>query len=108
MSRIRNVIGIVRTSAGWIAVWKPAQRLQPGHGSDGQPVADHMSFGPVPAVGGHLKINQIIAVGVQGLVVKATFLHCARGEVVRSEEHPSELQSLMSISFAVSCLKKKK
>src|SRR3546814_5217319 len=29
-------------------------------------------------------------------------------EVVRSEEHTSELQSLMRISYAVFCLKKKK
>src|SRR3546814_9294716 len=29
-------------------------------------------------------------------------------EVVRAEEHPSELQSLMRISHAVFCLKKKK
>src|SRR3546814_6523648 len=29
-------------------------------------------------------------------------------ELVRSEEHTSELQSLMRISYAVSCLKKKK
>src|SRR3546814_10029927 len=29
------------------------------------------------------------------------------GEVVRSEEHTSELQSLMRISYAVFCLKKK-
>src|SRR3546814_10518248 len=29
-------------------------------------------------------------------------------EAVRSEEHPSELQSLMRISYAVFCLKKKK
>src|SRR3546814_9596138 len=29
-------------------------------------------------------------------------------ETVRSEEHTSELQSLMSISYAVFCLKKKK
>src|SRR3546814_8166560 len=28
--------------------------------------------------------------------------------VIRSEEHTSELQSLMSISYAVCCLKKKK
>src|SRR3546814_9765205 len=28
--------------------------------------------------------------------------------VIRSEEHTSELQSLMRISYAVSCLKKKK
>src|SRR3546814_8766302 len=32
----------------------------------------------------------------------------SRGEVVRSEEHTSELQSLMRISYAVFCLKKKK
>src|SRR3546814_3463921 len=31
--------------------------------------------------------------------------HCAR--VVRSEEHTSELQSLMRISYAVFCLQKK-
>src|SRR3546814_5011912 len=30
------------------------------------------------------------------------------GEVARSEEHTSELQSLMRISYAVFCLKKKK
>src|SRR3546814_5931071 len=31
-----------------------------------------------------------------------------RGRPERSEEHTSELQSLMRISYAVSCLKKKK
>src|SRR3546814_6465657 len=31
-----------------------------------------------------------------------------RGAVLRSEEHTSELQSLMRISYAVFCLKKKK
>src|SRR3546814_8747961 len=31
-----------------------------------------------------------------------------RDDVVRSEEHTSELQSLMRISYAVFCLKKKK
>src|SRR3546814_10868996 len=41
------------------------------------------------------------------------FIFCAqgseprRGDVVRSEEHTSELQSLMRISYAVFCLKKK-
>src|SRR3546814_10501564 len=34
-----------------------------------------------------------------------SFIHSARG---RSEEHTSELQSLMRISYAVFCLKKKK
>src|SRR3546814_4335481 len=35
------------------------------------------------------------------------FLDC-RCDEMRSEEHTSELQSLMRISYAVSCLKKKK
>src|SRR3546814_3183589 len=33
--------------------------------------------------------------------------HCPAGRDVRSEEHTSELQSLMRISYAVFCLKKK-
>src|SRR3546814_1278056 len=34
--------------------------------------------------------------------------HAAHGAAQRSEEHTSELQSLMRISYAVFCLKKKK
>src|SRR3546814_3951009 len=34
--------------------------------------------------------------------------HLSRGVELRSEEHTSELQSLMRISYAVFCLKKKK
>src|SRR3546814_9909788 len=37
-----------------------------------------------------------------------TKLHLQRLRFVRSEEHKSELQSLMRISYAVFCLKKKK
>src|SRR3546814_1688722 len=33
---------------------------------------------------------------------------CVKGPGMRSEEHTSELQSLMRISYAVFCLKKKK
>src|SRR3546814_5265580 len=36
------------------------------------------------------------------------FLPARTGLIVRSEEHTSELQSLMRISYAVFCLKKKK
>src|SRR3546814_3307257 len=37
------------------------------------------------------------------------FMNCLRGgQVLRSEEHTSELQSLMRISYAVFCLQKKK
>src|SRR3546814_6168117 len=35
-------------------------------------------------------------------------LHVERSDPTRSEEHTSELQSLMRISYAVFCLKKKK
>src|SRR3546814_7527356 len=36
------------------------------------------------------------------------FLDAQLGQAMRSEEHTSELQSLMRISYAVFCLKKKK
>src|SRR3546814_1307251 len=50
--------------------------------------------------------------GIQGFEGKA-HIHQARARQyehheVRSEEHTSELQSLMRISYAVFCLKKKK
>src|SRR3546814_7145875 len=38
---------------------------------------------------------------------KAAALEAMRASLVRSEEHTSELQSLMRISYAVFCLKKK-
>src|SRR3546814_5737863 len=38
----------------------------------------------------------------------AMVVHTAAPMAPRSEEHPSELQSLMRISYAVFCLKKKK
>src|SRR3546814_6467008 len=38
----------------------------------------------------------------------STALFDVRGRTLRSEEHTSELQSLMRISYAVFCLKKKK
>src|SRR3546814_2262358 len=42
-----------------------------------------------------------------GPVIVLAYVHLARREE-RSEEHTSELQSLMRISYAVFCLKKKK
>src|SRR3546814_4654840 len=47
-----------------------------------------------------------------GMRCVAATIHNEHGEVIagvsRSEEHTSELQSLMRISYAVFCLKKKK
>src|SRR3546814_5016501 len=41
-------------------------------------------------------------------LVRVTVYRDSSGDVCRSEEHTSELQSLMRISYAVFCLKKKK
>src|SRR3546814_9134201 len=47
------------------------------------------------------------------LLVRGTYIRCVLAmrivtDIPRSEEHTSELQSLMRISYAVFCLKKKK
>src|SRR3546814_1300783 len=44
---------------------------------------------------------------VQDIVEGRMMENLARAHVLRSEEHTSELQSLMRISYAVFCLKKK-
>src|SRR3546814_1658259 len=43
----------------------------------------------------------------KGKQVRRYFIECERRAQTRSEEHTSELQSLMRISYAVFCLKKK-
>src|SRR3546814_6463904 len=46
--------------------------------------------------------------GNDGVVRSVPAFLVAEGQIVRSEEHTSELQSLMRISYAVFCLKHKK
>src|SRR3546814_3177731 len=46
--------------------------------------------------------------GVVNGAVRAALAGISMASLVRSEEHTSELQSLMRISYAVFCLKKKK
>src|SRR3546814_3401307 len=55
-------------------------------------------------VGGHREL----AAAVLGFLRKVGQLVGVAGGHARSEEHTSELQSLMRISYAVFCLKKKK
>src|SRR3546814_8619181 len=55
----------------------------------------------VPVVLGHESAGIVEAVGEDVTYVKPG------DHVIRSEEHTSELQSLMRISYAVFCLKKK-
>src|SRR3546814_10249644 len=51
------------------------------------------------------RLAHVVGVGLEG---KAEHCDPLAGEVARSEEHTSELQSLMRNSSAVFCLKKKK
>src|SRR3546814_20170507 len=71
----------------------------------GQPLADHLGEGaqdgPVLARLARRKSGQT------GQLDAALGVHVG-GVLLRSEEHTSELQSLMRISYAVFCLKKKK
>src|SRR3546814_2211510 len=53
---------------------------------------------------GFATATEAAAVGVVGALI----LYGVQGSLSRSEEHTSELQSLMRISYAVFCLKKKK
>src|SRR3546814_4672946 len=46
--------------------------------------------------------------GVAGQALRVGGVHAEAAQLARSEEHTSELQSLMRISYAVFCLKKKK
>src|SRR3546814_9353485 len=73
----------------------PARARQPGHPAR----ARHPGGASPRAHGGSGKREP----GVGGKHGGA-----GRGQAARSEEHTSELQSLMRISYAVFCLKKKK
>src|SRR3546814_7077374 len=64
------------------------------------PAATRLDPGARPA--------RILKVEVEVAAAVAVALHQAEAARVRSEEHTSELQSLMRISYAVFCLKKKK
>src|SRR3546814_3250498 len=75
---------------------------------------------PVEAGGHHLLVGHVIHRETQrralprqveiGAEVQDRVIRCAQRRVfdIRSEEHTSELQSLMRISYAVFCLKKNK
>src|SRR3546814_6239209 len=65
-------------------------------------------------LGGHLQFAHAVVFGpvaLRGhgvLLVRRPSGYAAPHQPLRSEEHTSELQSLMRISYAVFCLKKKK
>src|SRR3546814_18273200 len=87
-------------------VERPALQLRKGAQGRGCGAVD---ADPAPGGGFHEDPSQSAAIrdpaGGDALAVRVT---AAAGSPARSEEHTSELQSLMRISYAVFCLKKKK
>src|SRR3546814_5273808 len=79
-------------------------------------VRDRRDAAPVGGVGGRGRRDRGFRPGLEGRrALKALFPHAAttrgvkvRVVVSRSEEHTSELQSLMRTSYAAFCLKKKR
>src|SRR3546814_2664806 len=66
---------------------------------------------PVGAFGGvfaNTTVTDLAATVLSELVTRTGLSEGDVDDVIRSEEHTSELQSLMRISYAVFCLKKKK
>src|SRR3546814_9697055 len=61
-----------------------------------------------PLTAGHALRGSIGIAGVALGAYAVTHIPLANAQAIRSEEHTSELQSLMRISYAVFCLKKKK
>src|SRR3546814_10874927 len=65
--------------------------------------ADRPTIGPQT-------VAAVVAAGFRGIVVEAgatLVVDCSATIEARSEEHTSDLKSLMRISYAVFCLKKK-
>src|SRR3546814_4956465 len=87
--------------------------MSPDHGEDDFDLCKANGLDPVFAVEGDGKYREDWGwLGGQGSVINPKF-NAPDGPICsdlreRSEEHTSELQSLMRISYAVFCLKKKK
>src|SRR3546814_1111179 len=100
----RRLVTAIGARAGWWVMGAPdveaAQALlQSEEGKDGEAILiDHW----LPGEAGDVVIQQIRA-----LRPDLPLLVLTAQTSVRSEEHTSELQSLMRISYAVFCLKKK-
>src|SRR3546814_7249522 len=97
--------------SGWDSKYVPANVRKLGH----VPTADHNAFNTTPlavlniardsmAATGYSPATRVFeAAGAAAYIITDAW----EGIDLRSEEHTSELQSLMRISYAVFCLKKK-
>src|SRR3546814_6677233 len=74
---------------------------------EADPENHSVGYGGYPDRDGHVTLDAII-MDEDGRVGAVAALEDVVHAISRSEEHTSELQSLMRISYAVFCLKKKK
>src|SRR3546814_4772095 len=88
-----------------VAVEIIGPRKEPGNRSDGCPERRNDRHRLIQAA--HV-VRLVRNAGGPAQVGDVRIGEVADRELVRSEEHTSELQSLMRISYAVFCLKKKK
>src|SRR3546814_4248108 len=95
-----EAIAMALEGAGFIDVFR--YFLDAGQSAEESFASAQRVFRGVPLDGGCAFTKD--AVYLRGLVGVHTFFRWA----LRSEEHTSELQSLMRISYAVCCLKQKK
>src|SRR3546814_6844264 len=99
--------------AGWLRL-VPAATLALFLGPIGAGLAFTLlpAFGWLPALGGTAfglaPWRELLAAPEFPGALRLTLFSGLASTVIRSEEHTSELQSLMRISYAVFCLKKKK
>src|SRR3546814_1079762 len=92
-------------AAGILGRQKPPADARPAMADPALPSKDTRALVRVLE---HHRITVVLDVGANvGQYVERLRLGGWRGRVVRSEEHTSELQSLMRNSYAVFCLKKK-
>src|SRR3546814_10365692 len=81
--------------------------LKPLGRDAGQGRAAHLIAGALPFVARHAQHGRFAGAGIADDDCQVVLAGDMRQGVLRSEEHTSELQSLMRISYAVFCLKNK-
>src|SRR3546814_3384728 len=74
---------------------------------DADPQGSALDWSQQRATEGLPRLFSVVGLARDTLHIEAPELARGMDHVVRSEEHTSELQSLMRISYAVFCLKKK-
>src|SRR3546814_8106397 len=86
----------------------PLRRCVPHAGREGEARPRSLALGRETADAQHFRLVHSQPGAAAGAVLHADRPRHRRVHEHRSEEHTSELQSLMRISYAVFCLKKKK